>query len=430
LFSLVLSTLLADNLAERLSRPIKAIAEALRRNSSLNKKLKLADPTSLELLILSTELNRIWNRVMESEQINVREIVGQNQRLETFLESVEDCVLVVDADGKVSHCNRNTLSLISLTLEQVREHPWRDLPTMNENYLTLRAVLGDEMSHSQEIELDVQGKRHQFSARSKAIVGSGRDDAGKPGSTLFLLHDITEKRQREKFRTEFVDLLSHELKTPLQSLGTASESLLEQRAQLPEGTRLLIETIAEDIERIRAVANEFIQVTQSQSKILKLKMNLTALNQSLQEWIKPFQIVAKDRKVKLHYVQEGSPVIWANIDPVKFPWVVSNLLSNAIRFSPVGGDVTVLLTDRNGSVEISVLDDGPGVSVEDQRRMFEPFFQSAMATTTGHKGLFGIGLTIAKEVVEAHDGRVEYHPRKPQGSDFRIILPFPPLNYT
>src|SRR5262249_23179928 len=148
-------------------------------------------------------------------------------------------------------------------------------------------------------------------------------------------------------------------------------------------------------------ANEFVQVTQSHSKILKLKLELLPLNQVLPEWIKPFKIVAKDREVTLNFKQEGSDVIWANVDRVKFPWVISNLLSNAIRFSPKGSQVDVMLTDRNGSVEIQVDDQGPGVAEDDRQRLFEPFFQSAMSTSSGSKGLFGIGLTIAKEVVEA-----------------------------
>jgi signal transduction histidine kinase len=208
-------------------------------------------------------------------------------------------------------------------------------------------------------------------------------------------------------------------------LGTASEFLSAHKSELPENMIPFAEIISEDVERIRGVANEFVQVTQSHSKIMKLKLENTLLSQLLLEWLKPFRLIAKDRDVKLEFKQEGSELIWANLDCVKFPWVVSNLLSNAIRFSPSGKTVDVILTDRNKSVEIIVKDEGPGVSPEDQRRMFEPFYQSPMETSSGKKGLFGIGLTITKEVVEAHDGRIEYYRRQPQGSEFRILIPFP-----
>ena len=227
--------------------------------------------------------------------------------------------------------------------------------------------------------------------------------------------------------TEFIDLLSHEIKTPLQSLGTATELLAAQKKDLSQDTVSLVETITEDVERIKAVANEFVQVTQSHSRILKLKLEPMSLSHALPEWIRPFRILAKDREVVLNYRQEGSEIIHGHLDQVKFPWVISNLVSNAIRFSPVGGEVLILLTDRNGAVEIQIKDEGPGVLEVDEKRIFEPFFQSSSTFPLGKQGLFGIGLTIAKEVVEAHEGRIEYFRRPTQGSEFRITLPFSPL---
>ncbi len=422
LLTLIFGFILADGLATRLSRPLKSIAEVLHRRPAIGRRLKLVEPDTLELLILTTELSKLWERVTENSKVNVSELLQQKTKLETVLGSVEDGLLVIDLAGRVSHSNQCMLDLIGLGAEKVQGETWRDLPSLSDNYLKLRAILQEGMNEASEIELSFASASHQFAARSRSIL----DPAGLPISTLFLLHDITEKRQRERFRAEFIDLLSHEIKTPLQSLGTASELLDSQKSDVPEVLHPLIETIREDVERIKAVANEFVQVTQSHSKVLRLKLGIVALNELIPEWLKPFRIVAKDRGVLLQYSQEGSPIMWSNLDSVKFPWVVSNLLSNAIRFSPPGGTVQVLLTDRNGALEIQVKDEGPGIASEDQLRMFEPFFQSpAMMTTSGKRGLFGIGLTIAKEVVEAHDGRIEYHARHPRGSEFRIILPFP-----
>jgi PAS domain S-box-containing protein len=424
--SLGLAILFADNLSQRLSRPLKSIVEALHLRPKFDRKLKLPEPTTLELLILTTELKRLWERLGETEKVNVAELLEQKSKLETVLESVEDGLLVLGPDGKVSHCNDRLAKLIGLTRDEVQDRPWTDLPTLHENYLKLRSTLREGMPESQQVDLEWNQALAYFSARSRPIeIDRNHPRAG----TLFLLHDITEKKQREKFRTEFIDLLSHELKTPLQSLGTAAELLHARRADFPEDVALLVETVSEDVERIRAVAHEFVQVTQSHSKVMKINLALVALNQGLREWIKPFYVVARDRGVALEFAQEGSDVIWANVDSVKFPWVVSNILSNAIRFSPRGSAVRVLLTDRAGSVEIRIRDEGPGIAETDRDRIFEPFYQGAVIAASGLRGLFGIGLTIAKEVVEAHDGRIEYQPVLPQGSEFRILLPFPPVQY-
>ena len=422
LISLIASLFLGDGLARRISTPLKNVAEALHQRPTIGRKLKLAEPNTLELLILTNELTHLWERVTESEKVNVREIVQQKSKLESVLESVEDALLVVDANGTVSHANECMLQLLRLAEGDVKNRKWNDLPTVHENYSQLRALLNSEMADSTEVELLLKNATRQYSARFRKIVSPSGGLLG----TLFLLHDITEKRQRDRFRADFIDMLSHEIKTPLQSLGTATELLTAKKHDLPEALQPLVDTVAEDVERIKAVANEFVQVTQSHSRIMRLKMEMTPLNQVVQEWLKPFQVVAKDRGLKLVYEKEGSDIIWANLDRIKFPWVISNLLSNALRFAPPGSPVTVHLSDRNGAIEIQVKDEGPGISDADQRRMFEPFFQSSMMTPTGTKGLFGIGLTIAKEVVEAHDGRIEYYPRAPHGSEIKIVLPFPP----
>ena len=112
ILTLILSVFLADGLANRLSQPIKQIAEALHRRPGMGKKLRLIKPTSLEMLILSNELTALWERVSQSEKVNVTEIVRQRNQLETVLESVEDALLVVDTAGRITHCNECMLSLI------------------------------------------------------------------------------------------------------------------------------------------------------------------------------------------------------------------------------------------------------------------------------------------------------------------------------
>jgi signal transduction histidine kinase len=270
------------------------------------------------------------------------------------------------------------------------------------------------------LELRVGEAARIFAARVRELRPSG----GK----VYLLHDITELRHRERLRHEFIGVLSHELKTPLQSLGTASE-LLQKRASQADGrwdedARMLVETIHEDVARIRAVANDFMQVSTVNLQSLRLRLERVPLSELIQEWIKPFKVVARDRGVRLELVLEGSPVIWVRADVVKLPWAISNLIANAIRVSDSGTEVTVLLSDRGPSTQIEVRDEGPGIAPEIQARMFEPYYQAPASGGGASAGFLGLGLTIAKEVVEAHEGRLEYFARRPRGSIFRISLPF------
>lgn len=231
-------------------------------------------------------------------------------------------------------------------------------------------------------------------------------------------------KQRERLENEFIGVLSHELKTPLQSLGTAAELLDRKRDQLPEALHQLLDIVLEDLRRIRGVANDFVQVSQLNVRSVRLNMELVDLGGKVEEWMRPFRVLAGQRGVEMELQREGAPGGGlCRIDPVKFGWVVSNLLSNALRVSSFGQRVTVRVSDQKLYVELSVEDQGPGVAREQRDRIFEPYFQGQGPQAQRSAGLLGLGLTIAKELVEAHEGAIEVLDALTQGSLFRVLLP-------
>lgn len=428
----ILTIFLADGLAIRLARPIKEIAESLRTDPGISHKLKLPKPTSLEMRILTSELGELWQRLRHLQKLNLEELEAERERLETVLASVEDAVLVLDNQSRILHVSDGMLKLLSLPLEQTLEMPWEDLPTSHDNYIRLRSLLNFDLPSESTIELQLENRKRLYSARQRSIVTKSNQKIG----LVYLLHDVTEARQRERLKNEFIGVLSHELKTPLQSLGSAAESLSSRKAHFDEDTNILIDTIGEDVTRIRGVANDFIQVSVVDLQSLKLRIERKPLSELLHEWLKPFQILARDKNVILTYEKFGSDVIWSNIDSVKFPWAISNLIANAIRVSEAGQKIHVVITDRisTESIQIEIIDEGPGIAPDIQKRMFEPYFQgpvervkkdpSQAALPSGTSaGFLGLGLTIAKEVVEAHEGKIDYVANKPHGSIFRITLP-------
>jgi signal transduction histidine kinase len=193
---------------------------------------------------------------------------------------------------------------------------------------------------------------------------------------------------------------------------------------MDDETRMLVDTVNEDVTRIRAVANDFMQVSTVDLHSLRLKLDRLPISQLIQEWIKPFRVLARDRKVNLEFIKEGSETIWARADAIKLPWAISNLLANAIRVSEPGTTVTVYMTDRSDQAEIEIRDDGPGIPESVQSHMFEPYYQGPTSGPGASTGFLGLGLTIAKEVVEAHGGRIDYFARRPHGSTFRISIPY------
>ncbi|MCE9626222.1 MAG: PAS domain-containing protein [Deltaproteobacteria bacterium] len=418
--TIFLSALLSDRLANRLATPIKNVAEVLRSKPTLGSKLRLPEPTTLELSILNRELKELWVQLGDLDKLNLKQLVTQRNQLQSVLSSVEDGILVLNQEGRVVLCNEGMARIVGLEVEDLLQQSWRDLPTMSSNYIKLRGFLTPELKSNNSIELDIEGIKFVMAARFREIMGE--NEVSKIGS-LFLLHDITQKMGKQRLKEEFISVLSHELKTPLQSLSTASEMLEKKKGSMDGSTAILVETIHEDVSRIRAIANDFMQVGQSELHSLKLHLRRLPLNRLLEDWVKPFKVLAKDREIEVEYIQEGSGEVWAMIDEVKFPWVVSNLLSNALRVSEPKHRVILRLRTRDGSILIEVEDQGPGISAEVEANMFEPFFQGGKQQGNPLAGFLGIGLTIAKELVEAHGGKIEYATETGKGSTFRILLP-------
>ena len=425
----VLTLLIVDSLSSRLAKPLKDIAEVLRSKVKPGERLKLPEATSLEIRILNEELSSLWERVSRSDQLNLERILRQRNQLETLLSSVEDAVIALDNKGRVTHVNQRMAELIGLGTESIVDMMWVDLPSMSDNYFKLREILrerGKESSPVFELRTEKEGHR-TFEARIREVHSPTRELV----STIFLLHDVTEVRQRERLKAEFIGVLSHELKTPLQSLGTAIELLAQKKELFDERTQFLIETMLSDVARIRSVANQFIQVDHLPGTSILIQPELTKLSEFLPEWLKPFGLLAAERGVTLNYEKESVGDVWAEIDPAKFPWVISNLLTNSIRVSPRDSTVRVVLAGNSEHIEIRVTNQGPTIPEEIRRRMFDPYFKGTgeQAGTPAHApGYLGLGLTIVKEVTEAHGGKVEYSPVEPTGSCFRILLPVPKEN--
>jgi NtrC-family two-component system sensor histidine kinase KinB len=419
LITIFLALYMADALAVKIATPLRELSAVLKQRPEPGSKLKLPKPATLEMRILSQALLQLWERISFFQNLNLDEISAQRTKLEAVLTSVEDAVLVLDSEDKIIHFNLGFSSVLNIPSHAFVGQPWHDLPSASENYLTLRSALIPGVSRDHSIELEVAGKKKIFAARHRKIVDDKNDSIGN----LYLLHDITDTRQRDILRAEFIGVLSHELKTPLQSLGTASELLLQRKNQFSEDEKMLIETISEDIHRIKNVVNEFIEVGVSDVHSLRLKIEIVPIQKLIYQWMQPIQIIAKERAVKIEAGLTVSDQVFVKIDKVKFSWAIANLLSNALRVSPTGSTVTVSVVQKDGAISIEIADQGPGIAPEVERRMFEPYFQSTAKDGVKTSGFLGLGLTITRDVVEAHNGKIEYQTNKPKGSIFKINLP-------
>jgi NtrC-family two-component system sensor histidine kinase KinB len=407
---------MADAIAGKVSHPLRRAAEVFKSRPRLGSLLHLPPPQTLEVRILFDELARLWSRLSELDALNVGSLMAEKRKLEVILESADDAILVLDGSGSVAHVSQRMLPLLGLDPVRTLGLSWRDLPTASANYLALREMLNADLQGKRDIFLLENGEERMFTARRRDLLTPDGQAVGQ----VFLLSDVTESRRREGLRSEMMDWVAHELKTPMQSLCLAADLLNRRKAGLdPEG-RLLVETVHEDAARLRTLAQQFLDIARMAPTALRLSPELVDLASLLERWLRPFMLVARETGIRLT-VEANPELPKIVLDAERFAWVVSNLVANAVHASSSGEEVRVRAGLSGQTLVLDVEDQGPGLPESVQARLFEPFSHGRTAGTQA--GLFGLGLAISRSIVEAHGGRIEHAPLEPRGSRFTVFLP-------
>ncbi len=329
-------------------------------------------------------------------------LTSEEQKIKTILSGMEDGVLVLDDKSNVIHCNQGMSDALQLPSgESMTGKNWNETEFENTNCRLLKNVMNPSHPITQTFELGSGETTKIYNLRTRAIV----DGMIRLG-TVFLLHDITEKKRREILKKEFIGVLSHELKTPLQSLSTAVELLELEKSKLPPHKQFLLEIVVDDIGRIKAVANDFLHLSLGEIHSLILKFDVVDVASLMSNWIKPFQVVAAQKGISLQMESEFSGPAWSKLDKMRFPWVVSNLLSNALRMTPKNGVIKITLRKSETTLHVRFEDSGPGISRMIEDKIFQPYFSGDDDQGVEKRGFLGIGLSIAKEVLNAHGGEI------------------------
>ena len=240
------------------------------------------------------------------------------------------------------------------------------------------------------------------------------------------IHDVSERRQVDRLKQEFVSTVSHELRTPLTSIR-GSLSLLASGAMgdLPGDARELIGVAERNTVRLITLINDILDLERLQSGKIALQVNRVTAATVVERAIEAVGAFAAQHQVRLEVGPVAAPPLWADAD--RLVQVLVNLLSNAIKFSPAGGEVLLSL-DRDGSqARATVTDQGPGVPAAFVAHLFEPFAQAATLDTRQQGGT-GLGLAISRALIERMGGQIGIEPPQPgHGAVFWILLPLRPL---
>jgi signal transduction histidine kinase len=241
----------------------------------------------------------------------------------------------------------------------------------------------------------------------------------QPAGIVLVLRDVTREREQEELKRGIISTVSHQLKSPLTSIRMAVHLLLEEKVGTltPKQAELLV-AAREDSDRLHSILNNLLDISRIESGKVEMNLRKVSAHSMVFEALEPFQMDFKDRGVTLGTeLPDDLPEVWA--DTARMNHVFANLLSNAHRYTPPGGKVTVLAKADEEWVHFSVSDTGRGIPSQYLARIFEQFFRVPdQEAETGA----GLGLAIVKEIVEAHGGTVKVESRPGEGSTFTFML--------
>jgi len=279
----------------------------------------------------------------------------------------------------------------------------------------VRAIFADWDSPSHD-DIEMERPRHRWlTRRTTPVRGPGGEYLGR----LVAYIDVTEQRELDRQRSDFLTVAAHELRTPLTPLSMYLQSIERRvkRGQAVGGD--LVTKARRQIERLGRLVEDLLDVSRLESRRLHLSSGDVEMNDLVDDVVADFRAQSRTHEIRFH--RAGEPVLVEG-DRERLEQVLVNLMTNAIKYSPQGGQIVVEVERAGDEARISVADFGIGVPKEEQRRLFQRFFRAANATTRNYSGL-GIGLFVAHEIVRRHGGRFDVVSEAGKGSTFTFYLP-------
>jgi PAS domain S-box-containing protein len=334
----------------------------------------------------------------------------QCERIQAILAATADGLIVLDAEGCVELINPAAATLLGHAVDDLLGQQV-DVPAL--------FGLDEPLENGVAAEVEVTEPEHRIlMVRMNRITA--HDD--QPAGHVISVHDITAERDAAVMKNEFVSMVSHELRTPLTSIKGYVDLIAEGDAgEINEIQREFLGIVQENSNRLVSLINDILDISRIESGRVHLRVDPLDMTEIIQGVVDTFRTLAKNSDIELMWVAE-EPMPRAAGDRDRIGQVLMNLVSNAIKYSPGGGSVTIRARQDGEEVIVSVLDTGIGISPEDQEKLFTKFYRVDSSLTRDIGGT-GLGLSICKSVVELLGGDVGCHSTAGKGSTFWFSLP-------
>jgi signal transduction histidine kinase/HAMP domain-containing protein len=411
----------SSRLTTRALRPVSVLSQAVRRLGQGDLEARAVVESAGEIGQLAKDFNAMADRLKSYRESSLGELLQAQQASQAAIDSLPDPVIVFGLQGGILNVNQSAEHLLALSLETQGDPLVRVQPDLRDMLERVRShVLSGKgayipKGYEEAIRVDTPEGARFFLPRASPVYG----EASGISAATVILQDVTRLKRFDELKNDLVATVAHEFRTPLTSLRMAIHLCADEVVgPLNEKQADLLQAARQDCERLQNIVDDLLDLSSIQSGRLELQVRSTSVAQLLETVVSAQQFAAEQKAIHLQ-TSIAPGVERLELDPDRIALVLSNLLSNAIRHTAKGGRVELRVERSEGAARFEVIDTGEGIAPEYQKRVFEKFFQ-----VPGRKsGGAGLGLSIAREIVEAHGGEIGVESQPGRGSRFWFALP-------
>ncbi|MEH7124351.1 ATP-binding protein [Bacillus sp. JJ1532] len=406
--AIILTTIFAFFLSTRITAPLRKMREAAFEVARGKFDTKVPFPSQDEI----GELAIAFNQMGKQLKFNMDALKQEKEQLASILSGMADGVITFDRDGTILITNPPADRFLhNWYYEQDEEN--KDTQAVPSKVMEL-FQLAVSTEKEQVGEISIQG-------RFWVMIVSPLYNEKYIRGAVAVIRDMTEERQLDKLRQDFIANVSHELRTPIAMMQGYSEAIVDDIASTDEEKKEMASVIYDESLRMGRLVNELLDLARMEAGHIQLTMEEIEVKPFLQKVVRKFQGLAKEQEIHLDLQlseQSGS----LRFDPDGIEQVLTNLIDNGIRHTPNMGKVIVSERNDERGLYIEVEDSGSGIPEEDLPFVFERFYKADKARTRGRSGT-GLGLAIAKNIIHAHKGQISVQSKIGQGTTFSLFIP-------
>jgi len=355
-------------------------------------------------------------------QDEMKQVSKDKETTENIIRHMAEGLVVVDPDGRIVMVNPTAENLLGISVHDVGKHIKDVVKDEHALALVKGAIPAQDGSAEKNIELFSKDEATKRVLRTSSAVVE--DSLGRTVGMVTVLNDITKQKEVERLKSNFVAGISHELRTPLVSMRQSLSLILNKTTgPITQQQEEFLSIADRNLQRLTNLINDLLDLSKLEAGKMTISRKSSLLENIVNEAINGLNNWAKSRGIALEKnIPQGIPEL--NVDADRIIQVLTNLIGNAVKFTPENGRITVvaLMNDDSHAVEVSVIDTGVGITKENLPKVFDKFFQTGEKSLAQVSGT-GIGLSIAKEIVELHGGKIWVESEYGKGTKFIFSLP-------